>query len=75
MEAKPKAPKVADLKEAFTKSSTPIPSKANKADPITKILVTPDALKLAGGDPTPAEVAPAEAPAKPVDDDLLAPPD
>ncbi|EUC58654.1 hypothetical protein RSOL_270790 [Rhizoctonia solani AG-3 Rhs1AP] len=76
MEAKLKALKVADLKEILTKSSTPIPSKANKADLIAKILATPDALKLAGGDPAPATTeAPAEAPAKPVDDDLLAPPD
>ncbi|CAE6475899.1 hypothetical protein ACGC1H_007266 [Rhizoctonia solani] len=75
MEAKLKALKVADLKEILTKSSTPIPSKANKADLIAKILATPDALKLAGGDPVPAEAAPAEAPTKPVDDDLLAPPD
>ncbi|CAE6505539.1 unnamed protein product [Rhizoctonia solani] len=76
MEAKLKALKVADLKEILTKSSTPIPSKANKADLIAKILATPEALKLAGGDPAPADPAPvAEEPAKPVDDDLLAPPD
>ena len=66
-----KALKVADLKEILTKSSTPIPSKANKADLIAKILATPDALKLAGGDPAPVEATPAEAPAKPVDDDLV----
>ncbi|CAE6459251.1 unnamed protein product, partial [Rhizoctonia solani] len=76
MEAKLKALKVADLKEILTKSSTPIPSKANKADLIAKILATPEALKLAGGESAPAaEEAPVEAPAKPVDDDLLAPPD
>ncbi|EUC58648.1 hypothetical protein RSOL_270630, partial [Rhizoctonia solani AG-3 Rhs1AP] len=76
MEAELKALKVADLKKILTKSSTPIPSKANKSDLIAKILATPDALKLAGGDPAPASAeAPAEAPAKPVDDDLLAPPD
>ncbi|KAF8756930.1 hypothetical protein RHS01_04070 [Rhizoctonia solani] len=49
MEAKLKALKVAELKEILTKSSTPIPTKANKADLIAKILATPDALKLAGG--------------------------
>ncbi|CAE6539777.1 hypothetical protein RSOLAG22IIIB_13108 [Rhizoctonia solani] len=76
MEAKLKALKVADLKEILSKSSTPIPSKANKADLIAKILATPEALKLAGGESTPAAVeAPVEVPAKPVDDDLLAPPD
>ncbi|CAE6449774.1 unnamed protein product [Rhizoctonia solani] len=52
-----------------------MPSKANKADLIAKILATPDALKLAGGDSAPTEEAPAEETAKPVDDDLLAPPD
>ncbi|CAE6462613.1 unnamed protein product [Rhizoctonia solani] len=77
MEAKLKALKVAELKEILTKSSTPIPSKANKADLIAKILATPEALKLAGGDAAPAsEVAPAvKEAAKPVDDDLLAPPE
>ncbi|CAE7228383.1 unnamed protein product [Rhizoctonia solani] len=76
MEAKLKALKVADLKEILTKSSTPIPTKANKADLIAKILATPEALKLAGGDPAPVvDSTPAEAPAKPVDDDLLAVPD
>ncbi|KEP46667.1 hypothetical protein V565_186870 [Rhizoctonia solani 123E] len=72
MEAELKALKVADLKKILTKSSTPIPSKANKSDLITKVLATSDALKLAGGDPAAASVeAPAEAPAKPVDDDLV----
>ncbi|QRV93785.1 hypothetical protein RhiJN_21803 [Ceratobasidium sp. AG-Ba] len=69
MEAKLKALKVPELKELLTKSGTPIPSKANKADLIAKILDTPDALKLVDGGS-----APAEAP-KTADDDLLAPPD
>ncbi|QRW21286.1 CAP-Gly domain protein [Rhizoctonia solani] len=71
MEAK--LTQVAELKEILTKSSTPIPSKANKADLIAKILATPDALKLAGGGeaaapaPAPAAAAAAEpvAPAAP----------
>jgi len=71
MEAKLKALKVADLKEILTKSGTPIGSKSNKADLIAKILTTPAALELAGGE-TAAPAAPAEAK---VDDDLLAPPD
>ncbi|ELU38460.1 CAP-Gly domain-containing protein [Rhizoctonia solani AG-1 IA] len=71
MEAKLKALKVAELKEILTKSSTPIPSKANKADLIAKILATPDALKLAGGGeaaasaPAPAVAAEPVAPAAP----------
>ncbi|CAE6438606.1 unnamed protein product [Rhizoctonia solani] len=74
MEAKLKAPKAADLKEILTKSSTPITSKANKADLIAKIMATPDALKLAGGYPTAAAVElPAEAPARPVNDVLALP--
>ncbi|KAJ1304312.1 hypothetical protein OPQ81_005472 [Rhizoctonia solani] len=82
MEAKLKALKVVELKEILTKSSTPIPAKANKADLIAKILATPEALRIAGGDSAPVDPAPAapapapaEAPAKPVDDDLLAVPD
>lgn len=62
-----KALKVADLKEILTKSSTPIGSKANKADLIAKILATPAALELASGE-TAAPAAPAEAK---VDDDLV----
>ncbi|KAF8706023.1 hypothetical protein RHS03_05195, partial [Rhizoctonia solani] len=70
MEAKLKALKVAELKEILTKSSTPIPTKANKADLIAKILATPDALKLAGGGeaaaPAPAPAPAAAAAAEPV---------
>lgn len=65
-----KALKVADLKEILTKSGTPIGSKANKADLIAKILATPAALEIAGGDAAVAPAAPAEAETK-VDDDLV----
>ena len=67
MVANRKAFKVTDLKEILTKSGTPIGSKSNKADLIAKILATPAALELAGGDAA-ATAAPAEAK---VDDDLV----
>ncbi|EUC58643.1 HeH/LEM domain protein, partial [Rhizoctonia solani AG-3 Rhs1AP] len=56
-----KALKVAELKEILTKSSIPIPRKANKADLIARILTTPDMLRPAGGNPAPAKAVPAEA--------------
>ncbi|KAG9095715.1 hypothetical protein FRC06_009491 [Ceratobasidium sp. 370] len=72
MEAKLKALKVAELKDILTKSGTPIPSKANKADLIAKVLATPAALDLANGNNTEEVAKPAAAGG---DEDLLAPPD
>lgn len=54
--------KVAELRELLQKASVPIPTKANKADLVAKILATPAAVELfnkqKGSDPIVAAAKP-----------------